>query len=595
MDHFVRMRVAAVLSMLFLLLLLAGCVENRDLGQNAVVAHIPSEPDNLHPTNGNAATRSYIFQYTQKRLLRPDLRKLETIPQLVESMPEISDDGLKYTYRLKDGIEWDDGEAFSVEDVIFTLKVNKCPLTDNTNIRSFYKRIEAIKTYPDSPRKFTMVCNEKYYGNPNIFETGLYMLQKSYWDSNGVMDQFKIADFNNPDFDPSQYPDLQKFMQNFNDGSNGRVPDKLVGLGPYQVTEWNVGNSIILERKEDWWGAESDIVYNKNYPPKIIFEVIKEDFASGLALKKQDVDVSTYISTTELIKLRKRKYFNQNYKSDFVNRFGYTYIGFNMRPGSGRNPYFVDRKVRRAMAYLVPVEEIMEVMVKNKASRQVSFVSPLKESYNDTLEPLPLNIQKAKQLLTEAGWEDNNGDNIREKTINGKKVPFRFNLNYMKSGNNNQTALMIKEQMYEAGVEVVPTPMDFSVFYKKAQTHEFDAMMGAWSSGSSPVDPEQIWHTKNWANKGYNFTGFGDAESDSLIELANRTLDLEKRRDLIRQLQAKIYHEQPYVFLYAPKRKIAIHKRFNNGNMYEERPGVILNNLELKPRFKGKNKEIAKY
>lgn len=564
---------------------LSGCIEKRDLSENVVVTHLSSEPNTLHPTNGLGSVRNFIFQYTQKRLIRPDLETLETVPQLVKSMPSVSKDGLAYTFRLKEGIEWDDGTPFTVEDVIFTVKVNKCPLTNNTNIRSFYKRIDSIQTYPDSPQKFTLICNEKYYANRFIFSTGLWMLQKSRWDPNDIFGQFAISDFNNPRFDPSKYPDLQNFMKDFNAGEYGRDPDKLNGLGPYKVESWNVGNAITLTRKKDWWGDTSNLVYNQNYPQKIIFKVIREDFAAGLALRRESLDVSTYIGVGELIKARQRDYFNENYYSDFVRQYGYTYIGMNMRPDENHKPFFTDRKVRRAIAHLVPVKEIIEVISRGKAVRQPSFISPLKPSYNDTLEPIQRNIDKAERLLDEAGWQDSDGDNIRDKEIDGEHVEFKFKFNYMKRPQLEQMTLMIKNLMYEAGIVLEPNGMDYSVFYKKAREHDFDAFLGVWSSSFGPVDPGQIWHTKNWANKGYNFVGFGNAATDSLINLANRTIDLEKRRKIMKQLQAIVYHEQPYVFLYSPMRKVAIHKRFANADMYQERPGVILNNLKLKPDY----------
>lgn len=562
-------------------------MKERDLSKNVVVAHINSEPSTLHPTNGTGVFRSFIFQYTQKRLMRPDLKTLETIPELIDSMPIVSEDGLEYTYSLKDGIQWDDGTPFTIDDVIFTIKMNKCPLTDNTSIRSFYSRIESVKPNPEDSSRFTMICNEKYYGNSIIFETGLWMMQKDHWDPHGVMEKFSIEDFNDPNFNPNDHPDLQELMEDFNSGKYGREPEHLVGLGPYDVTSWKVGNSITLERKQDWWGANTDHVYNRQYPKKIIFKVIRDDFAAGLALRRQSIDVTTQITTEELLKARQRDYFNEQFHSDFVKRFGYQYIGLNMRPDVNRNPYFTNRKVRRAMAHLVPVNEIMQVLSKNKGIRQASFISPLKEAYNDELDLIQKNIEKACRLLKEAGWEDSDGDNVRDKIINGEKVAFKFQLNYIKSGQAKQTALMIKDIMYEAGVVLEPNGMDFSVFYSNARNHDFDAMLGSWSSGSSPNDPEQIWHTKNWANNGSNFTGFGNAKSDSLIELANRTLDKKEREAIMKKLQKIVYEDQPYIFLYSPMRKTAIHKRFDNAGMYNERPGVILNNLKLKEGLNG--------
>ena len=140
---------------------------------------------------------------------------------------------------------------------------------------------------------------------------------------------------------------------------------------------------------------------------------------------------------------------------------------------------------------------------------------------------------------------------------------------------------MMKESMYKAGIDANPNPMDFTLFYKNAQEHKFDAMLGGWGGSASYSNPMQLWHTSSWVSKGSNFCGFGDAESDDLIEEANTSLDYAKHKEALWKLQAKIYEEQPYVFLFSSKSKIAISKRFDNRNMYTERPGVILNNLKV--------------
>jgi ABC-type transport system substrate-binding protein len=265
-------------------------------------------------------------------------------------------------------------------------------------------------------------------------------------------------------------------------------------------------------------------------------------------------------------------------------------MGLNMKPdGIKHKPFFVDQQVRRAMAYLIPIDEIIEVMMHGQGSRQASLISPLKSTYNDTLKLIPLDIQKAKELLTQAGWVDTDGDNIRDKVINGVKIPFSFKLSYMSSPSTTEIVLMIKESLYKAGVVAEPTPMDFTLFYKNAMDHNFDGMMGGWGGSASYSNPMQLWHTSSWVTKGSNFCGFGDAESDALIEEANLTLDKEKHNNALLKLQAKVYEDQPYVFLYATKRKFAIHKRFNNRGMYNERPGVMLQNLDLKPEFSLKN------
>ncbi len=574
--------------LLFISSILASCVDKRDLSQNTVIAHLTYQPDGLHPFNDNSMQRSFIFQYTQKTLIRLDIESLEYIPYLVKEMPIPSEDNLSFNYEIKEGITWDDGTPFTAKDVAFSVKLMLCPLTNNAQIRSNYTTvIKSIELDPTNPLKFTMHAKNVNWGNLHIFSE-LYMQQKSLWDPNGVLNEVKFEDLLPENFNETEA--LQEWFNAYNDADNSYQPENLTGLGAYQVSEWEASQYIIISKKENWWGANDSLIYNDAYPDKIIFKIIKEDASSYLALKNQEIDVTTRIGTVKLMKLQEREYFNNNYESDFLNRYAYNYMGLNMKPDGIKNkPFFVDKRVRKAMAHLVPIDEIIEVMAHGKASRQTANISPLKATYNDTLKPIPLDIEKAKELLTEAGWIDTDGDNIRDKMINGVKTPFSFKLSYMSSPTSKEIVLMIKESMYKAGVIAEPTPMDFTLFYKNAMDHNFDGMMGGWGGSASYSNPMQLWHTTSWANKGSNFCGFGDAESDALIEEANLTLDPEVHRNALLKLQAKIYEEQPYVFTYSTMRKFAIHKRFNNRDMYYEKPGVMLHRLDLKAAFQSQS------
>ena len=569
---------------IFISALLTSCVKQRDLSQNTVIAHITSQPDGLHPFNDNSAMRSYIFNYTQKTLIKLDIETLEYIPSLVRNLPISSPDNLSFEYEIKRGVLWDDGTEMDAKDVAFSVKLMLCPLTNNAQIRSNYSTvIKSINLDKENPMKFTMHAQNVHWDNKFIFSE-LYIVQKSKWDSKGILDNITFSDLLSENFKETEV--LSDWFNSYNNADNSYQPDLLVGLGAYQVTDWVASQYITIEKKENWWGANDTTIYNNSFPNKIIFKIIKEDASSYLALKNQEIDVTTSIGTLKLMKLQEREYFNNNYESDFLDQYSFSYMGLNMKPdGIKQKPFFTDQKVRRAMAYMMPIDEIIEVMMHGKASRQASLISPLKKTYNDTLKLIPLNIQKAKQLLTESGWIDSDGDNIRDKMINGVRIPFSFKFSYMQSPISTEIILIMKESMYKAGVVAEPTPMDFTLFYKNAMDHNFDAMLGGWGGSASYSNPMQLWHTSSWATKGSNFCGFGDAESDALIEEANLTLDADIHNNALLKLQAKVYNDQPYVFLYATKRKFAIHKRFNNIGMYYERPGVMLQNLELKSEF----------
>ena len=573
-----------IILIIIISLILGSCVEQRDLNKNTVVTHILSQPDGLHPYNNNSVMRSYIFSYTQKTLISLDLKSLDYIPDLLKELPTSSDDNKTFYFELKDNIRWDDGSLLTAEDVVFSAKIMLCHLTDNSQIRPIYNSvIKSVTEDPNNPLRFSMRALDVNWTAKTILG-GIYLQQKKYWDPKGLLDNITFDQILSRSFEETD--EIANWFNKFNHGDNSFKPENLKGLGPYTVSEGEPSQYITLSRKENWWGASDTSVYNQAFPKKIIFKVIKEDASSYLALKNQEIDVTTNIGTVKLMKLREREYFNNNYDSDFLDRYGISYIGLNMKPdGIKHKPFFVDQKVRRAVAYTIPVEEIIEVMMHGKATRQASSVSPLKKWYNDTLQLIPLDIEKAKKLLDEAGWIDTDGDNIRDKMINGVKTPFIFKFSYMSSPSSKEVVLMMKESMYKAGLVAEPTPMDFSLFYKNAADHKFDAMLAGWGSSAAYSNPMQLWHTSSWVNKGSNFCGFGDAYSDALIEEANKTLNYETHRDALLKLQAKIYEDQPYVFLYCSKRKFALHKRFDNREMFFEFPGVMINNLKLNSNF----------
>ena len=155
---------------LFASTILISCVNERDLSKNTVIAHITIQPDGLHPFNDNSTIRSYIFNYTQKTLIKLDIESLEYIPSLVKDMPTASADNLSFEYEIKEGVLWDDGTELNAEDVAFSVKLMLCPLTNNAQIRSNYTTvIKSIKIDSSNPMKFTMNAQNVHWDNKFIF------------------------------------------------------------------------------------------------------------------------------------------------------------------------------------------------------------------------------------------------------------------------------------------------------------------------------------------------------------------------------------------------------------------------------------------
>ncbi|MCB9185493.1 MAG: hypothetical protein H6601_01965 [Flavobacteriales bacterium] len=551
--------------------------------ENTVIFHVIGEPDDMHPTNGNSATKTFLHNYTQCFVMAADIINLDVRPGVVKDGPVISDDELEFTYELRDEPTWDDGSQLTVDDIIFTFKAVKCPLTNNPHSKPYVENLEDIIVDAENPRKFTLKMKKKYIQNI-VFLTDYPVMQESYWDPKKTLRNYSFQKLDDPNLNTSA-ADLSAWATEFNDAKYSRKPEFLVGMGPYEFSEWKPGQSYTLVRKQNHWTQKlaQPTPFETSYPEKIIFKINTDPNSQVLEFKTQALDASTYLSVKKLLELQEDEKFNANYHSRFTNTYNYSYLAFNCRPdGVEHKKFFDDKRVRRAVALLVPVDQINLVSNKGKNKRMVGPVSPLKKEYNHDLELLPVDVEGAKKLLEDAGWTDTDGDNVRDKIVDGEKLSFEFDLHYMTTAVGwRDDAQMISEALYEAGIKCNIVPLDFAVHYDRARNHKFDAMLAAWAGSSVPEDFTQIWHTSSWASKGSNFTGFGNAESDALIDSLKYELDMDKRIPMVRKLQEMIYEEQPYVFLFASTRRNVIHKRFGNADMYFERPGVLINNFQL--------------
>ena len=579
-PNFIFVHMWRNLIILTVAILFQACVHKRDLSENTVVVQIPVNIAGLHITNDLSAYRALVFEYIHKPMMRTDLRINKVIPVLSDSFPQMDETGTRFLYTIKKGVKWDNGEVFDADDVIFTVKVILAPLTNNPQLKgNFLGVIKSVEKVNGRPDQFVLVTQSRNRGALEIL-TEVYFMQESIWDPKHLLHSLHFEDCFNPNYQST--PELSAWFEAFNAPERSREPKWINGLGPYAVTEWVDDNYILIEKKKNWWGDADTNILLANEPDKIMFRVIKDENAVYYALRNENIDAINRVGMSKFQKLRKHKYFNETYHSAFIDQYAYNYFGMNTKPdGVQHKPFFTDKRVRKAMAYLIPVDNIIKVLYRGNAARQVSFISPFKREYNTDLQPIEFSLAKAEALLDEAGWKDTDKDGIRDKTINGEKVPFRFHFNYMSGAYpSKEIGLMIHEEMWKAGIDAIPSPQEFSLFYQKLYSHDFDAALGAWMGSAAYEDPTQLWHTSQWAMFGSNFCGFGNAASDSLISSINEEMNDSLYLVKIKELQRMVVEEQPYVFLFSPKARVAIHRRFK-GDMYVEKPQYYLNAFQL--------------
>ncbi|MCX6198125.1 MAG: ABC transporter substrate-binding protein [Bacteroidetes bacterium] len=553
-------------------LVLYGCGKKK--AKNEVIIHELSDTDMLNPTNYQSADAGYYLAQMFQGLWGTNPTNLTLEPILAKALPIEEYDSatniLKYTCEIREDAKWDNGEPILAKDVIFSMKLYRAPVISNEQFRPYFELISDMITYPDNPRKITIVCNKKYILAK--YTCGEFFVMPQYiYDPKHLMDSFSINDINTKFAEVEQSPVMKEFATEYNSEKYQREKGFIVGSGPYEFGEWVTGQKIVLVKKKNWWGEK----YNKEYsyqafPDKLIYTTIKDQTAALTALKGKRLDVMYGIKSKDYVEqLLTSDSVKENFQLATPLSMAYTYFGINMR-----NPKFEDVRTREALAHLTDVEKIIKVIGYDLGQRVNGPVNPYKKgAFNDTITPYDFSIEKAKKLLADAGWKDTNGDGTLDKKINGQQTKFDITFTY-NAGNDTRrdAALIFKEACRQVGINVDVVPQEWSIYIENQKKHDFEMFYGAWIGSPNPDDEKQIWHTES-INGGSNYVYFGNAESDKLIEDIRGELNEDIRNDLYRKFQVKVHDAVPYIFIWSPKEKIAISKRFTDIQTFIVRPG----------------------
>jgi len=212
-----------------------------------VVVHELSDPEGLNPIVTNDASGQAIAMQVYEPLLEQNFTTLELQPVLAAEMPKISDDHLRYTFRLRDDITFSDGHPVTVDDVIFTLKIIKNPLViDAAPNRNYYMDVADVVKH--DKRSLTVVMAKPYFLAD--MQLGMLLVQpKHIQDPNNLTDRYSIAETNNLE-SAGINPAMKAAAEWYNKPEIKLEPRLNIGSGPYVYAERNPGESVILARNE---------------------------------------------------------------------------------------------------------------------------------------------------------------------------------------------------------------------------------------------------------------------------------------------------------------------------------------------------------
>ena len=218
--------------------------------------------------------------------------------------------------------------------------------------------------------------------------------------------------------------------------------------------------------------------------------------------------------------------------------------------------------MRQALANLFDVDDLLETEYDGLGMRTNGLIYPGKDYSNNDLPLIKYNVDKAVNLLKEAGWEDSNNNGIVDKVINGEVTEMSLDLLSLPNiAFNESLALLFKDGAKKGGVEINIVYKDPRAKRQAVIARDYELSTGGFVREPNILDDlRQIYHTShNTATPdGLNRTGFGNAKTDALLEAIVTELDKNKRDQLYKEIQEVIYEEQNHIFLFIPRERILL-------------------------------------
>ena len=533
-----------------------------------IIKHEMADAEKLLPTVTNDATASEIDDLIYEGLLIVNRETYQLEPLIAKELPQISDDHLTYTFTLKENVTFSDGTPCTGEDVIFTVKTIKIPFVDSQSLRNYFDDVKSVELVDGNKYKVKFTMSKPYFRV--IYSLGeMKITPKHILDPKNETDKFSwdmIAEAQKT-ADPKKFPDLQKYADFLNSQDVARTAKYLIATGPYKFEKWATGQAITLARNDNYWNKDK----TPNFASKIVYKIIQDQNAAVVAAKNKEVDYMFVIQPADFYQnVTNPEQFNL--KKALVLEPTYVYISWN-----NDRPLFKDKKVRWALSYAIDRQSIIDKILFSSAVPIQSHIFYKSKFINDKLPVIPYDIEKAKQLLDEAGWKDTDGDGIRDKVIDGKKTDFKFTFMNNNNPKRKKVMLIIIESLKQLGIQADLQEYEWSVFLDKYKKHDFDACYASWQLTVTPDDPYQIWHSSQTIGEGSNSFNYKNPEADKLLEENRVTFDDVKRKEMLDKWQQIVYDDQPVTFMWTETSRYFYSDRFRNTRWYTYPSSGLLN------------------
>lgn len=444
---------------------------------------------------------------------------LELKPLLAKSWT-VSDDGLDYTFVLNEGIKFHDGEPFNAESIVANYERAK---SDSS------LRLASQTAMWDS-----VTVDSEYQVTIHLKEPNNTFLNK--------LAQVRIVS-------PKAIKELGK------DG----LAKQSAGTGPFILSERVDGGYTKMVRNENYWqdGPKVDT---------LTWRVVPEDGARVAMLQTGEADIISPLPAIQVDKLK------DDASLDVLNLGGLTYryatLNKNYTLADGRKP-LDDVRVRQAMNYTFDSEAYTQVVFQGYASVPTSLFASSVPYYAEQT-PYTADVEKAKSLMSEAGYSDG----------------FPINIWVDNTTIEMQGAEFLKQQLAQINIDVNVVPMESTTIADMTSAPEDKTEVQMWyvnwSSGDYSADGSMrnILHGDKYPPSGYNTAFYNNAEFNKCLDDALKTTDTDEITKLYAQAQSIAWEECPWIFLGVDNSLIG-QKKYVKGIKYRPGGTILVTNIEL--------------
>jgi len=488
----------------------AGALGLRLSGSNGVV--LAPDTSYVEGTAGTWQRINPLYASTNEvdedltRLVFAGLLKLgpdgSLLPDLAD-LPQVSEDQLAYTFRLKQGLTWHDGVALTSNDVAFTIARLQDPdFRGDSGLAESWAGITV-----ETPDERTVVLRLEQPYAPFLARNATV----------GILPEHALAGLTSQAL----------YESSFN--------AKPIGAGPYKLQTIDAREAVLTAFDGYHEGRPSidrfTIRFYADYPSAL--RAASTGDIDGLLFR----DTPTEAQATEFQALR-------GMKSEQFQRDAYTILYLN-----NDQAYFQDPRVRRALSLAVDRQAIVDHVFFGAATASSAAIAPGSWAYSEEYDHTEPNRGEAIRLLEEAGWTAHPTSGIRIREGEEFRITIRTDTDPVRLA----VASEVATQLEQLGIRATVMSTTFSVLRRDfLQERKYDAAVTGWDQGADP-DPYFGWHSSQTGTAGLNIGNFTDIVVDELIAKARTTNDIEVRKEQYRQFQEKWDELAPGVVLAYPR------------------------------------------